>query len=91
MICICNILLVLWGMFSIWLLEQQDREDSVGQFARLAWQDYNSGCAAMYKDAVGWKKHFDTCHGAKLDKLMELLGDAYVEYAQQLTTQTPSI
>jgi hypothetical protein len=71
-------------MFSVWVLDQIDREDGVGRFARVVWEDYNSGCAAMYKDAVAWKKHFEKCHRSKLELLVQLLEDAYVEYAMGL-------
>jgi hypothetical protein len=71
-------------MFSVWALDQIDREDNVGRFGRLVWEDYNSGCAAMYKDALGWRAHFEKCHGAKLGPLLELLSDAYVEYVREL-------
>jgi hypothetical protein len=74
-------------MFSVWVLDQIDREDGVGRFARVVWDDYNSGCAAMYKDAVAWKTHFEHSHGSKLGVLVQLLEDAYVEYAMSLDQQ----
>jgi len=72
------------GMFTVWLFEQQDRNDEVGLFARVAFYDYNAGCASVFKDAVGWKKHFEVKHVRKAPKLNELLGDAYVEYSMEL-------
>lgn len=77
---LCNI----GGMFTVWLFGQQDRDDSVGLFARVAFYDYNAGCALVFGDAVGWKKHFEVKHARKYPKLIELLGDAYVEYCTEL-------
>lgn len=71
-------------MFTSWLFEQQDRDDNVGLFARVAFYDYNAGCAGYYRDAVAWKKHFDVKHVRKAPKLNEMLGDAYVEYCTEL-------
>lgn len=77
-------------MFTEWLLDQQDRNDSVGKIAAVVWSDHNSGCAPMYPDPVSWKKHFEAKHAPKLDVLMEYLGDAYVEYATQLKPRMSS-
>lgn len=77
-------------MFTEWLLDQQDRTDNVGRLARLVWDDHNAGCAVMYPDPVSWKKHFEARHAAKLPLLMEMLGDAYVEYATQLDPRMAS-
>ena len=77
---LCNIV----SMFTVWLFEQRDRDDSVGLFARVAFYDYNAGCASVFKDAVAWKKHFEVKHVRKAPNLMELLGDAFVEYCSEL-------
>jgi hypothetical protein len=68
-------------MFTSWLFEQQDREDRVGMFARTAFTDYNAGCGSANFDAVAWKKHFDAKHPRHGKFLIELLGDAFVEYS----------
>jgi hypothetical protein len=51
------------------------------------WQDYNAGCAGPYKTAVEWKEHFEQKHPSKFEALLELLGDAYVEYCTELKEQ----
>jgi len=76
------------GMFTAWLLDQRGREDSVGDLADLVYEDHNAGCAIMFKDAVAWMGHFEDMHRRQLSILTELLGDAYVEYCNQLGTQT---
>jgi len=76
------------GMFTAWLMRQRGRADSVGDFAELIYEDHNAGCAVMVKDPVSWKAHFETRHRTQLPILMELLGDAYVEYCNQLGTRT---
>jgi hypothetical protein len=70
-------------MFTAWLLDQRDRLDSVGLLANAAYEDHNSGCANMYPDPVSWKHHFEEKHRKQLPRLMEGLGDAYVEYCMQ--------
>jgi hypothetical protein len=75
---LCNI----GGMFISWLLEQQDRDDTAGFLARTMFDDYNAGCASLYPDAARWKEHFESKHKKHAAFLMELLGDALVEYAQ---------
>ena len=75
-------------MFTTWLLEQQDRPDSVGVLAKTIYDDQNAGCAIMYKDAVAWLHHFEERHRGKLAILTDMLGDAYVEYCIQLDTRT---
>jgi hypothetical protein len=72
-------------MFITWVLDQQDREDSIGLLARTVWQDYNAGCANLYKTAVEWKEHFEQSHSKRFAALLELLGDAYVEYCTTVT------
>lgn len=75
-------------MFTTWLLEQQDRPDSVGMLARTAYKDHNDGCAILYKDAIGWLHHFQGRHRNNLAILIGMLGDAHVEYCTQLDTKT---
>lgn len=74
-------------MFTTWLLEQSDRDDSVGVLARLLFHDYNAGCALMYKDPLGWMQHFKQAHGRVSEKVKDMLGDAYVEYVDTLSTK----
>ena len=69
-------------MFTSWLFEQQDRDDRVGLIAKTAFADFNAGCASLFPTAVGWKKHFESNHVKRFDFLLELLGDAFVEYSQ---------
>jgi len=78
-------------MFTSWLFEQDDRDDNVGRFAKLAYADYNAGCASAFKDAVAWKEHFEQKHPKKFGVLLELLGDAYVEYSTELDEQFKAI
>ena len=74
-------------MFTAWLLDQRDRVDAVGMLANVAYNDHNAGCASMYKDPVSWMHHFEDKHRKQLARLMEGLGDAYVEYCSQLGTK----
>ena len=69
-------------MFTSWLFEQQDRDDAIGYFSKVAYSDYNAGCAAHFKTAVDWKNHFNEKHTSKFNQLFDLLSDAYVEYAK---------
>jgi hypothetical protein len=78
-------------MFTSWLFEQDDRDDRVGRFARLAYADYNAGCASPFKDAVAWKVHFEQKHPKKFGVLLELLGDAYVEYCTEFSEQDKAL
>lgn len=71
-------------MFTLWALDQQDRDDSVGKIAKLMYRDHNDGCAIMFKDATGWLHHFQDKHVRQLPILTEMLGDAYVEYCTTL-------
>jgi hypothetical protein len=47
-------------------------------------EDYNAGCAGAYRDAVSWKVHFEQNHPKRFSALLEMLGDAYVEYCNEL-------
>ena len=67
-------------MFTNWLFEQMDRDDPVGKFAKVAFSDYNAGCALHYSTAVEWRNHFEKNHSKNFDKLLDMLGDAYVDY-----------
>ena len=78
-------------VFTAWVLDQQERIDSVGKLARLIVDDHNAGCAAMYKDPVAWRNHFERFHRSSYTVLIEMLGDAYVEYCTSLGTRTDSI
>jgi hypothetical protein len=78
-------------MFTSWLLEQDDREDSVGRLSRLVQADYSAGCASLYKDAVAWKVHFEQKHPKKFGVLLELLSDAYVEYCTEFSEQDGAV
>jgi hypothetical protein len=74
-------------MFTSWVFDQKDRDDRTGQLAKLVWSDYNSGCARAYRDAVGWKEHFERKHPRHYSELLDLLGDAFVEYVNELDKQ----
>lgn len=68
-------------MFSEWLMDQMDRSDDIGRFARLVWADYTSGCARWYAGAVEWRDHFIAKHPDKADDMMALLGETFRAYA----------
>lgn len=70
-------------VFTTWLLEQQYRDDPIGYMARVCYNDYNAGCAIMYRDPIGWAEHFKNSHSRHYEKLKSILGDAYVEYVAQ--------
>jgi hypothetical protein len=42
----------------------------------------------MYRDPVSWKEHFERSHAKQLGALMDMLGDAFVEYASGLGTKS---
>ena len=67
-------------MFTAWLMEELGRDDSVGLFAKCAYDEINNGCASPYRHATEWKRHFEERHPRQLPKLMGPLGDAYVEF-----------
>ena len=75
-------------MFTSWVLDQQDRDDTVGKLAKVMWDDYNAGCAVMFKDPVAWKNHFESRHKKQAPLLMEWLSDTFVEYCTSLGTRT---
>ena len=75
-------------MFTSWALDQMDRGDSVGKLAKVMWDDHNAGCAAMFKDPVSWKNHFESSHGKQAPLLMDWLSDMFVEYCTSLNTRT---
>ena len=75
-------------MFTSWALDQMDRGDSVGKLAKVMWDDHNAGCAAMFKDPVSWKNHFEGSHGKQAPLLMDWLSDMFVEYCTSLNTRT---
>ena len=56
-------------VFTAWVLDQQDRDDSVGKLSRLMVMDHNAGCAVMYRDPVSWKEHFEKFHRTNLEMI----------------------
>lgn len=74
--------------FGSWLQEQSVRKDSVGDFARLTYDDYNNGCASQYyPGAVEWRDHFGLRHPEQEMEIFPLLADAfrdYVDYLQRI-------
>lgn len=70
-----------WGVFGEWLSEQTGRRDDVGRFARIAWEDYTSGCARWFGGALEWRDHFLARHADKKDDMFPLLRAAFVAYA----------
>ena len=68
-------------MFAEWLDEQRHRDDEVGKFARLAWEDFTSGCARWFSGAVEWRDHFAKAHPDKTEYMFSLLREAFVAYA----------
>lgn len=75
-------------MFSEWLEDQMTRNDEVGVFARTAWDDYTSGCARWYANALAWRDHFNAKHPKTAEKLVEMLVEAYTVYASTLKQPT---
>lgn len=68
-------------VFTPWILEQQDREDEVGDCARLIFEDINNGCApSTFRDVIVWKRHFVAEHPKTVDQSLILLREAYVAY-----------
>ena len=68
-------------MFIAWILDQQDRDDSTGDCARLLWADINNGCATtMLQTPVEWKNHFERHHRKIVNKTDALLLNAYTAY-----------
>lgn len=68
-------------------MDQDDRDDAVGELARLLFTDYNAGCALMYKDPLGWMEHFKQAHRKSFEKVKDMLGEAYTEYIDTLSTK----
>jgi hypothetical protein len=78
-------------MFSEWMMDQQGRNDDVGRFARLCWEDYTAGCARYFAGAVEWRDHFQKKHPNKVDLIFPLLKTAFTEYVESLTPQRNSV
>jgi hypothetical protein len=75
--------------FGEWLTYQQHRQDEVGKFARLIWDDYNGGCSNYYfPNAIPWRDHFQSKHANKFDLIFPLLQAAYKEYILERTGNT---
>lgn len=74
-----------YGMFTTWLMEQQGREDNIGVLAGMCFNDYNAGCALLYKDPLGWMQHFKLAHQKQSELVKSMLGDAYLEYVATLS------
>lgn len=72
-------------MFGEWLDEQRKRDDDIGRFARLCWEDFTSGCARWFSGAVEWRDHFMKVHPDKTDLMFDLLRKAFVAYADEVT------
>jgi len=68
-------------MFGEWLSEQTNRKDNAGRFARIAWEDYTSGCARWYTNALEWRDHIESKHPNKVNEVYPLLREAFVAYA----------
>ena len=76
-------------MFTVWILDQQERDDDTGEFARLLWADINNGCAPSHalKSAVEWKEHFAVKHPKICERVNILLVEAYVSYVASFSVQ----
>jgi len=78
---------ILVFMFGEWLDEQRDRNDDVGRFARLCWDDFTSGCARWFSGAVEWRDHFVALHPDRADFMFGLLREAFVAYADDVVSK----
>lgn len=49
-------------MFMQWLMEQEDREDEIGELYKLIYRDHNNGCLSGLKNVKHVVQHFINVH-----------------------------
>lgn len=70
-------------MFMVWLMEQEDREDSVGDLQRLIYRDYNNGCLPSPKSIKAVVEHFINNHPDRFLEIRTNLVEAIKAYDSQ--------
>jgi hypothetical protein len=69
-------------MFIAWLLEQSDRPDRVGRFAKLIEADINNACLSRKSKATDIPKHFIAKHPRSYAAMLAELSCSFKEYAE---------
>jgi hypothetical protein len=69
-------------MFIAWLLEQSDRPDRVGRFAKLIEADINNACLSRKSKATDIPKHFIAKHPRSYAAIMAELSCSFKEYVE---------
>ena len=67
-------------MFMVWLMDQEDREDSVGDLQHLLYVDYNNGCLPQVNSVKAVANHFLDYHPNQFIIFRELLAKAIQAY-----------
>ena len=64
----------------VWLMDQEDREDSVGALQHLLYTDYNNGCLPQVNSVKSVATHFLDHHPTQFILFRELLAEAIRAY-----------
>ena len=68
----------------VWLMEQDDREDAVGDLRKLLFADYNNGCLPQVSSAKSVAVHFLDHHPKQFLFFRDLLEKAIKAYEDPL-------
>jgi hypothetical protein len=71
-------------MFMVWLMEQEDRQDAVGDLRTLLFADYNNGCMPQVSSAKSVVVHFLDKHPNQFILFRDLLAEAIKAYEDPL-------
>jgi hypothetical protein len=71
-------------MFMVWLMDQEDREDAVGDLYRLIYTDYNNGCLPRINSSKAVAIHFLDHHPNQFILFRDLLTEAIRAYEDPL-------
>ena len=66
--------------FTSWLWEQVEDLGKDSGFAKVAWDDVNTGCALPTYSASDWIKHFEKKHPDTKEALVKQLFISFQEY-----------
>jgi|APGre2960657404_1045060.scaffolds.fasta_scaffold472488_2 hypothetical protein len=67
-------------MFMVWLMEQEDRDDEVGDLQRLIHRDFNNGCLPPPKSVKSVVEHFINHHPERFIEIRQNLIAAIKAY-----------
>ena len=67
-------------MFMVWLMEQEDRDDEVGDLQRLIHRDFNNGCLPPPKTTKAVIEHFINKHPDRFIEVRQWFVEAIKAY-----------